>query len=384
MQAENPLKLWARAWSILLNALADEDTRELINAKTHTVRLSARRTRVIVTRVRLVSGVLAALTPLWIVLDVWTLPPDVWYELAAMRVVTAVAFALVLAAVHRALTLRDAYRALFLLYAVPGAFVILGYLLASQIDVAGVLGGTVAGYAYLPFVMLAALAIFPLTVAESACLTLLLLLVHFASMVIHPRALEWPMFLASFWVLALIAAMSMLAGLSQLAFLMANLREAIHDGLTGCYSRRCGEELVELHYALAHRGRSTLALVLVELDNFRDINERFGQASGDAALKMIAGNLQDSMRSGDMLVRWTGIEYLLILPGASLDQANAAKQRLLSLGLGPRPDDAPFTASIGVAERLHDSTEDWWKLIDLASARMRKAREAGGNCVVAA
>jgi len=122
----------------------------------------------------------------------------------------------------------------------------------------------------------------------------------------------------------------------------------------------------------------------VELDNFRDINERFGQASGDAALKMIAGNLQDSMRSGDMLVRWTGIEYLLILPGASLDQANAAKQRLLSLGLGPRPDDAPFTASIGVAERLHDSTEDWWKLIDLASARMRKAREAGGNCVVAA
>lgn len=85
-----------------------------------------------------------------------------------------------------------------------------------------------------------------------------------------------------------------------------------------------------------------------------------------------------------MLVRWSEIEYMLISPGTSLDQANAARERILSQGLGLRPDDAPFTASIGVAERLHDSAEDWWKLIDLASARLREAREAGGNSVVAA
>ena len=384
MREGNLSKLWAGAWAMLLNALADEDTRGLFSAKAHTVRLGARRARVITARVRLVAGVLAVLTPLWIVLDVWTLPPAVWYELAAMRAVTAIAFALVLVAVYRALTLRDAYRALFLLYAVPAAFVLLGYLLASQINVAGILDGAVAGYAYLPFVMLAALAIFPLTVVESVYLTLLLLAVHFASMAVHPAAFEWPTFLASFWVLVLIAAMSLLAGLSQLAFLMANLRDAIHDSLTGCYSRRCGEELAELHFALACRGRSTLALVLVRVDNFRDINERFGQATGDAALKMIVGNLQASMRSGDMLVRWAGIEYLLILPGTSLDQANAARQRLLLHGLGLRPDDAPFTASIGVAERLHDSAEEWWKLFDLARARLREAREAGGNRVVVA
>lgn len=383
MREGNLSKLWAGAWVMLLNALADEDTRGLVSAKAHTVRLGARRARVIAARVRLVAGVLAVLTPLWIVLDVWTLPPAVWYELAAMRAVTAIAFALVLVAVYRALTLRDAYRALFLLYAVPAAFVLLGYLLASQINVAGILDGAVAGYAYLPFVMLAALAIFPLTVVESAYLTLLLLAVHFASMAVHPAAFEWPTFLASFWVLVLIAAMSMLAGLSQLAFLMANLREAIHDPLTGCYSRRCGEDLAELHFALAHRNRSTLALVLVRLNNFEDINERFGQVTGDTALQMIAGNLQGSMRSGDMLVRWAGIEYLLILPGTSLDQANAAKRRLLVHGLGLRPDDAPFTASIGVAERLHDSAEDWWKLIDLASARARESPEVSGNPLVA-
>jgi len=384
MRAENLSKLWAGAWAMLLNALADEDTRGLVSAKSHTARLGARRARVITARVRLVAGVLAVLTPLWIVLDVWTLPPAVWYELAAMRLVTAIAFALVLIAVYRALTLRDAYRALFFLYTVPAAFVLLGYLRASQLDVAGILGGTVAGYAYLPFVMLAALAIFPLTVVESAYLTLLLLAVHFASMAVHPAALEWPTFLASFWVLVLIAAMSMLAGLSQLAFLMANLREAIHDPLTGCYSRRCGEDLAELHFALARRNRSNLALVLVRLNNFEDINERFGQATGDTALTMIVGNLQGGMRSGDMLVRWAEIEYLLILPGTSLDQANVAKQRLLLHGLGLRPDDVPFTASIGVAERLHDSAEDWWKLIDLAGARLHEAPEAGGNSVVAA
>jgi diguanylate cyclase (GGDEF)-like protein len=383
MRAENLSKLWAGAWAVLLDALADQDTRGLISAKAHTARLGARRARVITARVRLVAGVLAVLTPLWIVVDVWTLPPAAWYELAAMRAVTAIAFALVLMVVYRALTLRDAYRALLFLYAVPAAFVLLGYLLASRIDAAGILDGTVAGYAYLPFVMLAALAIFPLTVVESASLTLLLLAVHLASMAVHPAALEWPTLLASFWVLALIAAMSMLAGLSQLAFLMANLREAIHDPLTGCYSRRSGEDLAELHFASARRNRSTLALVLVRLNNFEDINERFGQATGDTALKMIVGNLQGGMRSGDMLVRWAGIEYLLILPGTSLDQANAAKQRLLLHGLGLRPDDAPFTVSIGVAEKLHDSAEDWWELIDLASERLREASKAGGNLVAA-
>jgi len=382
MQGESLLKLWARAWSMLLSALADEDTRGLISAKAHTVRLSARRARVIAARVRLVAGVLAVLTPLWIVIDVWVLPPPLWYELAAMRAVTAVAFALVLVAVYRALTLRDAYRALFLLYAIPAAFVLLGYLLASHIEVAGVLDEAIAGYAYLPFVMLAALAIFPLTVIESASLVLVVLLMHFASIGVYSRAPDWTAFLASFWVLVLIAAMSMLAGFSQLGFLMVNLREAIHDGLTGCYSRRCGEELAELHHALASRNRSSLALVLVGLDNFRDINERYGQATGDTALKMIAGNLQGAMRSGDMLVRWSGSEYLLILPGASLDQANAARERILSQGLGARPDDALFTASIGIAERMQDSADDWWKLVDLADARMREARHVGRDRAV--
>lgn len=384
MLPERILKHWARAWSLLLDALADEDARGLIGAGAHAVRLNTRRARVITSRVRLVAGVLAVLTPLWIVIDVWTLPPLIWYELAAMRVVTAIAFALVAVVVYRALTLRDAYRALLLLYAIPAAFVLLGYLLASQIDVAGVLDEAIAGYAYLPFVMLAALAIFPLTVIESASLVILVLLMHFASMGVYPRAPDWTAFLASFGVLALIAAMSMLAGFSQLGFLMVNLREAIHDSLTGCYSRRCGEELAELHYALASRGRSNLALVLVELDNFRDINDRYGQATGDAALKMIAGNLQDGLRSGDMLVRWSGDKFLLILPDASFDQANAARQRIQSHGLGLRPNDAPFTASIGVAERLQDSIDDWWKLVDLAEARVRQARHAGGDRAPAA
>jgi GGDEF domain-containing protein len=71
------------------------------------------------------------------------------------------------------------------------------------------------------------------------------------------------------------------------------------------------------------------------------------------------------------------------LPGASLDLAEAAVQRLLSRGLGVLPERAPVTASIGLAERKRDAADDWWRLVDLAEVRMRRARAAGGNCTFA-
>ena len=356
----------------------------LVRAAAHPGRLTARRAAMIVARARLVAGLFALLTPLWIVLDVWALAPEVWRALAPMRLLTAAAFAAALLLIRRMHTLRDAYRALALLYAIPAAFFLGCYVWALGLE-SGVLDGFLAGYAYLPFVMLAALALFPLTVVEGACFAALMLLVQ-----TRPRSRPTGRrstgrrIIASFWVLALIAALAIAAGLSQLAFLIVNVREGIHDSLTGCYSRRCGEELLDLQYALSLRAGTRLALALVALDDFQSLNERFGYATGDAALRNATELLHDSMRSGDLLTRWTGDQYLLVLPNASLEQAEAALQRLLSTGLGVRPDRAPVTASIGLAERQQDSAEDWWRLVDFADARMRQARAAGGNRTVAA
>jgi diguanylate cyclase (GGDEF)-like protein len=376
-------RLWAQAWSIALSDIGADETDALINARTHSGRLNARRATMIVARARLIAGLFALLTPLWIVVDVWALAPAIWHALVPMRLLTAAAFAAAVALIRDRHTLRDAYRALFFLYAIPAAFFLGCYAWTLGLGSGGVLDGFLAGYAYLPFVMLAALALFPLTLAEGASLAALMLLVDSATLASDWPGVDWPVFVTSFWVLALIASVSLIAGLSQLAFLIVNVREGIHDSLTGCYSRRCGEELLDLQYALSTRAETRLALAVIGLDELQALNERFGYAMGDAALKQATELLHDSMRSGDLLARWTGDQYLLVMPNASLEQAQGALERLLSGGLGVHPDRAPVTASVGLAERLSDSAEDWWRLVDLAELRMIKARAAGGNRTVA-
>jgi diguanylate cyclase (GGDEF)-like protein len=375
-------KLWSHAWSAVLTDVGAQEIGWLFRARAHTMRLTARRSSMIVSRVRLVAGVFAILTPLWIVVDVLALPQEVWLGLVPMRVLTAAAFGAIFLAVRRMHTLGDAYRALFFLLAVPTAFFLFAHLHMSQFHLDGIPEGYALGYAYLPFVMLAGLSVFPLTVAESVTITAPILGAQIVALAITRSMLDWPAFSASIWVLFLVAAVAMLASLSQLAFMIVIVRDGIHDSLTKCYSRLCGEELLDLQFTWSSRSGNALALALIGLDNFQEVNIRFGYATGDAALKSITEILHDNLRSGDMLVRWTGNEYLLILPTASAEEAAAVTRRLLSSGLGVRPDLAPLTGSIGLSERLRDSAEDWWRLVDLAGARMQAARQAGGNQTV--
>jgi diguanylate cyclase (GGDEF)-like protein len=165
----------------------------------------------------------------------------------------------------------------------------------------------------------------------------------------------------------------MMAGLSQLAFMVAFTTEGIHDSLTGCYSRRCGEELLDLQYTWATRSDSTLGVAMLDLDRFHDVNVRFGYEVGDQLLKSVTELIHDKLRGGDMLVRWTGNQFLLIMPNCTAEQAADAVQRLISSGLGTTPDGRPLTASIGVAERTRDVTDHWWGLVDTATSRAKVA-----------
>ena len=375
-------RLWVHSWSKALTEIGAEETVGLIRARGHTTRLTVPRAALIVSRVRLVAGLLAVFTPLWIVIDMWTLPREVWQGMVAMRLLTAVAFAAILVVVRGMHTLNEAYRALFFLLAVPAALFLFCYIHVLHHDADGVLDGFSAGYASLPFVMMAGIAIFPLTVIEGTVFCALILLVQITAWAPNLPGIDWATAFGSFWVLAMLAVVSVLAGVSQLAFMIVMVREGIHDSLTGCYSRRAGEALVDLLYAWSVRGKTPLAIALVRLDAFQEANERFGYATGDAALINITERLHDSLRAGDILVRWVGDEYLLALANASAEQAAESVGRLLASGLGVQPDGKPFTASIGIAERVRDAADDWWQLIDLAGARAKSARLAGGNRTV--
>ena len=103
---------------------------------------------------------------------------------------------------------------------------------------------------------------------------------------------------------------------------------ATHDTLTGLYNRRALYEQAELEIARAQRDGAAVGLVLVDIDHFKAINDQRGQRVGDQALRFLADMLTQIKRPYDLAGRWGGEEFMLVLPGAKLDDARHAAERL--------------------------------------------------------
>jgi len=374
--------LWLQAWSLVLVEMSPQELSWLIRSRDHISLLSSRRVTMIVSRVRLVAGLFAVLTPLWIIVDIVAFPQEIWLGLASARLAATLAFVAILVSLRKMHNLADAYRALAMLLAVPTSFFLFSYQHMAQFQLVGFQQAFATGYAFLPFVMLAGLSVFPLTLLESVIFATPMLLIQVGASLMQLQIMEWPTSAASFWLLLLISGVSTLAGLSQLAFMIVLVREAIRDGLTGCFSRNSGEELLELQFILATRGGTSVAVAFVDLDHFKQVNDRFGHDAGDNVLKTAVLCLQKDLRMGDMLVRWGGEEFVLIMPNTTLEQARAALDRVRANGLGKRPDGTPITASIGIAERVENNIDSWKGLVELADQRMYTAKQSGRDRIV--
>ena len=354
----------------------------LVTPHQHLSLLARRRATMIVNRVRLFALMFAVLTPLWSLVDLVVFPFPLWFGLALMRLITGVAFATLVLYYRPNGELLDAYRAMALLFAIPTLFYIASFTLLNHYQLAGISAAIGAGYAFLPFVLLAGLSVFPLTLLESLAVASPILIAQGFAGTLSWSTLDWPSFAGAFWLLFLITGVATLAGLSQLAFMIALVRQAIRDPLTGAFSRRSAEEVLELQFTIATRSKAALALAFIDLDHFKSINDRFGHEAGDKALIDMTTLIGNNLRHGDMLARWGGEEFLLIMPNTDSNQAHAALQRLRSTGFGLRPDNTPLTASIGICERGADQIADWKGLVELADQRMYQAKQGGRDRVV--
>jgi diguanylate cyclase (GGDEF)-like protein len=374
--------IWDHAIASVLAEMSPQEIRWLLSTRHHPPLLEKRRTTMIVSRVRIVAALFALLTPLWILIDIAAFPHEVWLPLVIARLAATLAFILITVLAQRMNSIQDAYRILAMLFLVPTGFFLFSYQHMAQFDLHGIQQAFSTGYAFLPFVMLAGLSIFPLTIIEAVTFISPLLIMQAAAGVMRLPVLDWPTFAASFWLMILIAGVALLASLSQLAFTIVMVREAIRDRMTGCFSRHSGEELLELQFNLARRSDIPLSIAFIDLDHFKAVNDRFGHEAGDAVLRAAAENMQQHSRTGDILVRWGGEEFVLILPNATLTMACTALQRVQLAGLGLRPDGSPVTASIGIATRQLEPDASWQQLIETADARMYAAKQAGRNCIV--
>lgn len=372
---------WMRLMGLMPDELNSSEFSWLLLPRRHFPLLEQRRATMIVNRVRLFAFLFAALTPVWAVIDYFVFPFALWFSLATLRFSASIAFVLVIVRYRPSGSLSNAYHAMALLFAIPSVFYVASHHLLSGYSLAGMSAAIATGYAFLPFVLLAGLSIFPLSLVESVIFAAPILLAQFLSGVLSWGSMDWPSFAGAFWLLALITGVSTLAGMSQLAFMIAQVRQAIRDPLTGVFSRRSGEETLELQFTIAKRSNAPLSIAFIDLDHFKSVNDNFGHEAGDSVLKLAASTIGKHLRRGDMLVRWGGEEFVLILPNTDMLQARIAMARLRQCGFGLRPDREPITASIGISELKAEGCDDWRRLVEIADQRMYFAKHHGRNRV---
>ncbi len=116
-----------------------------------------------------------------------------------------------------------------------------------------------------------------------------------------------------------------------LAFL-ALAKQATHDPLTGLYNRRYFTDTLADHIEAANRYERDLSLILFDLDDFKHINDNFGHEAGDDALRQFAGLLKSTVRKADIVCRYGGDEFAVILPETNKNDARKLLYRLYEGG----------------------------------------------------
>ncbi len=154
---------------------------------------------------------------------------------------------------------------------------------------------------------------------------------------------------------------------------------AVTDALTLLRNARYFSEVLPLESARADRQNQSLGLIIIDLDNFKRINDRFGHVAGDRALVHFASVLLRSIRRVDIPCRIGGEEFAVICPGAGLEDSRRVAERILAtLKESPLPDTSPperLTASAGVSVRAPG--QDHEELLLAADAALYEAKRAG-------
>ena len=118
---------------------------------------------------------------------------------------------------------------------------------------------------------------------------------------------------------------------------------------------------------------------MLDIDRFKQVNDTMGHQAGDQVLRELSAMLRQSVRAYDIVARWGGEEFLIILPGADLEAARQLAERI-RVGVQKLPTSATVTISAGAAE--FDADYDFEATLRTADRRMYEAKAAGRNCVV--
>lgn len=177
---------------------------------------------------------------------------------------------------------------------------------------------------------------------------------------------------------------SMSLALSNIGLREKLRTQSLRDPLTGLYNRRYMEDALQRFLALGTRTGTSTAVIMLDLDNFKSLNDKFGHAKGDAVLRDAAAQIIGALRPSDVACRYGGEELLAILPDCplddALDKAEVLRQRIAALS---EAHGCTISASFGVAT-LPETTLNDADVVTLADGALYAAKKAGKNRVMAA
>lgn len=161
----------------------------------------------------------------------------------------------------------------------------------------------------------------------------------------------------------------------------ARLRQRVmRDSLTGAASREVLEREVAMEIERCERSGRTLCVLVIDVDQFKDVNDRFGHATGDRLLARVFEVARDALRRSDVLARFGGDEFVALLSDTDVDTARQVAERLRALIAEIRSGDGlTVTVSIGLSEFA--SGDDFAALFERADRALYEAKRAGRNAV---
>ncbi len=161
------------------------------------------------------------------------------------------------------------------------------------------------------------------------------------------------------------------------------LQSALKDPLTGLYNRSALDASLTREFNLARRNKTALSLLVLDIDNFKTINDTHGHAAGDAVIKALAESIAAHSRNTDILARFGGEEFALLLNATDAAGAQVIATRICAaaraIDCQVKGARIPFTVSVGVATLAGDKNEK--SLLERADMAMYEAKRGGRNQV---
>ncbi len=355
-----------------------QDHAALFSARFHSPILDQKRRQSVRGKTTAVAVILAFLMLVWIPVDIAVLGWPGSLPIVTARTISTVALAFCF---RRSVYNPGIRLSVFLLLAIPMAFFWYANSILGLFPWAPRTAFAESAYAHFPILIAMLLGFFPLTLAEGAFMAILLIALSAVAACQPGSPANKLLDDGTLWILIVSAGLSVLAGMSNLSFMAQLVHHTTHDALTGLLKREQGLLLMETLFAASERTGSPISILFADLDNFKNVNDAYGHEAGDQVLKSAAALLQASLRRQDIAIRWGGEEFLIVMPGTSSEDVKPYLNRLNLTGIGSRPDGAPQTASIGIAERMGDNIDTVKAMIALADERMYAAKKSGRNAV---